>query len=223
MVFFLFGAMAAGLWRVFRNPSSPLQSSRLRFAALLAFLPPYATYLLSNTLRNSIWGNRHLVVSMVPYLALLAMGLVALRPRWIRLTVISIAAVWGLFGFYRVTMYPELRNNMDVLTGQLIALNARDGPSSGPVTVEFLDPYLAFPMSYYLESHYHRKWNLENVAGVDAISGDRVWVGYNHKSWKLAQSPEELLRRRGYEIGPGVWAGDRWDRIGVFLAYRKGN
>ena len=223
MVFFLFGAMAAGLWRVLRHPASPLQSSRLRFAALLAFLPPYATYLLSNALRNSIWGNRHLIVSMVPYLALLAMGLVALRPKWVRLMVISIAAVWGLFGLYRVTMYPELRNNMDVLTGQLIALNARDGPHSGPVTVEFLDPYLAFPMGYYLESHYHRKWNLENVTGVDAISGDRIWVGYNHKSWKLAQSPEELLRRRGYEIGPGVWAGDRWDRIGVFLAYRKGS
>jgi hypothetical protein len=77
-------------------------------------------------------------------------------------------------------------------------------------------------MNYYLESHYHQKWNLVNVASVDEISGDRVWVGYNHKSWKLTESPEELLRRRGYGIGPGIWAGDRWDRIAVFLAYRKG-
>jgi hypothetical protein len=120
-------------------------------------------------------------------------------------------------------MYPELRNNMDVLTGQLIELNARFGDRTGLATVEFLDPYLAFPMSYYLESHYHQKWKLVNVAGVGDIYGNRVWVGYNHKSWKQAQSPEELLRRRGYEIGPGVWAGDRWDRIAVFLAYRKSN
>jgi 4-amino-4-deoxy-L-arabinose transferase-like glycosyltransferase len=216
MVFFLFGAMIAGLWRVFRGVRDPLEMSRLRFAALLAFLPPFATYLLSNMLRNSIWGNRHLIVSAVPYLCLLAMGLVALRPKWARLVVISIAAAWGCFGFYRVTMYPEPRNNMDVLTGQLVEMN---GP--GGATVEFLDPYLAFPMNYYLESHYHQKWNLVNVAGVDAITADRVWVGYNHKSWKLAQSPEDLLRRRGYEIGPGAWAGDRWDRIAVFLAYRR--
>ncbi len=223
MVFFLFGAMAAGLWRVFRAAHDRLQLSRLRFAALLAFLPPVTAYLLSNVLRNSIWGNRHLIVSAVPYLALLAMGLVALRPKWVRFIVISIAAAWGAFGVYRVTLYPELRNNMDVLTGQLVELNARDGPRPGTATVEFLDPYLAFPMNYYLESHYRQKWNLLNVASVDQVSGDRVWVGYNHKSWKQAQSPEELLRRRGYEIGPGAWAGDRWDRIAVFLAYRESN
>jgi len=221
MVFFLFGAMIAGLWRVFRAVPDPLQLSRLRFAALLAFLPPFTAYLLSNVMRNSIWGNRHLIVSAVPYLALLATGLVALRPKWARFIVISIAAAWGGFGLYRVTMYPELRTNMDVLTGQLIELNARYGTRSGAATVDFLDPYLAFPMTYYLESHYRQKWNLVNVAGVDGVSGDRVWVGYNHKSWKLAESPEELLRKRGYEIGPGIWAGDRWDRIAVFLAYRR--
>jgi len=220
MVFFLFGAMLAGLWRVCRATRDPLQTSRLRFAALLAFLPPFATYVLSNMLRNSIWGNRHLIVSAVPYLALLATGLVALRPKWARFIVISVAAAWGAFGLYRVTMYPELRNNMDVLTGQLIGMNARDGARSDPPKIEFLDPYLEFPMNYYLESHYNQKWNLVNVAGVDEISGDRVWVGYNHKSWKLARSPEDLLRARGYEIGAGAWAGDRWDRIAVFLAYR---
>lgn len=220
MVFLLFGAMAAGLWRVFRS-AGPLQTSRLRFAALMAFVPPTATYVLSNFLKNSIWGNRHLVVSVVPYLALLALGLVALRPKWVRFLFIFIAAAWGAFGIYRETLYPELRNNMDVLTGQLLDLNAREGPRAGPVTVDFLDPYLAFPMNYYLESHYHRKWNLVNVASVAEISGDRVWVGYNYKSWKQPQSPEDLLRQRGYEIGPGVWAGDRWDRIAVFLAYRR--
>jgi hypothetical protein len=228
MVFFLFGAMAVGLWRVFRSTDDTLQLSRLRFAALLAFLPPFTAYLVSNAMRNSIWGNRHLIVSVVPYLALLATGLVALRPKWARFMVISIAAAWGAFGVYRVTMFPELRTNMDVLTGQLVRIDAgeRSGSgatTSGATTVEFLDPYLAFPMNYYLETHYGLKWNSVSVGGVDEISGDRVWVGYNHKSWKLAQSPQELLRRRGYEIGPGVWAGDRWDRIAVFLAYRRRN
>jgi hypothetical protein len=219
MVFFLFGAMAAGLWRVFRACHGQLQRRRLSFTALLAFLPPFTAYLLSNVLRNSIWGNRHLIVSAVPYIALLALGLVALRPKWARVVVLSIAGAWGAFGLYRVTMYPEPRNNMDVLTGQLVALNGQVGPDAP--TVEFLDPYLAFPMNYYLETHYHRKWNLMNISGVDQVSGDRVWVGYNYKSWKRPQSPEDLLRARGYEIGPGVWAGDRWDRIAVFLVYRR--
>jgi hypothetical protein len=216
MVFLLFGAMAAGLWRVFLAAAPPARS-RLVFAGLLAFLPPTAAYVLSNFLRNSIWGNRHLIVSAVPYMALLALGLVALRPKWLRFIVIFIAASWGAWSTYRVTSYPELRNNMDVLTGQLVGLNAH---APDPVTIDFLDPYLAFPMTYYLESHYHKQWNLVNVASVDQVAGDRVWVGYNHKNWKLKQSPEELLRRRGYQIGPGVWAGDRWDRIAVFLAYR---
>lgn len=220
MVFFLFGAMTAGLWRVFSAARDRLEISRLRFAALVAFLPPVTAYVLSNVLRNSIWGNRHLIVSAVPFIALLATGLVALRPKWLRLVVILIAALWGTFGIYRVTRFPELRNNMDVLTGQLVALNSKEAPGSSKATVEFLDPYLAFPMTYYLESHYHQSWNLVNVESVGQITGDRVWVGYNYKSWKQPVSPEELLRRRGYTIGPGVSAGDRWDRIAIFLAYR---
>jgi hypothetical protein len=221
MVFFLFGAMAVGLWKVFRKPRPELEQKRLWFAVLLAVFPPVITYFLSNLLRNSVWGNRHLIISTVPYLALLAMALVALRPKWARLIVILIAAGWGAWGAYRVTQCPELRNNMDALTGQLVELNAREGPRSGPVTVYFLDPYLAFPMDYFLAHHYGSKWKLVNVAGVEEISGDRVWVGYNRKSWGRRESPQDLLRARGYEIGPGVWAADRWDRIAVFLAYRK--
>ncbi len=220
MVFFLFGAMLAGLWRVFRAVRGTLQSSRLLFAAMLAFLPPLSAYVVSNILRNSIWGNRHLIVSAVPYLALLATGLVAIRPKWARAMVLAIAAAWGAFGLYRVTLFPELRNNMDVLTGQLVALNEQQSPGATTAIVDFLDPYLAFPMTYFLDSHYHQSWNLLNVDGVEQITADRVWVGYNHKSWKQKQSPEELLRQRGYRIGPGVWAGDRWDRIAIFLAYR---
>lgn len=219
MVFFLFGFMLAGLWRVFRA-AKPLETSRLSFAAMLAFLPPYTAYVVSNMMRNSIWGNRHLIVAAVPYLALLGLGLAALRPKWLRAAVLFIAACWGAFGVYRVTMYPELRNNMDVLTGQLVEFNAHQ---PGQVTIDFLDPYIAFPMTYFLESHYHLHWNLVNVNDIDQITGDRVWVGYNHKNWKLPQSPEDLLRKRGYQIGPGVWAGDRWDRVAVFLAYRKGD
>ena len=189
----------------------------------MAVFPPVATYFLSNLLRNSVWGNRHLIVSTVPYLALLASALIALRPKWARLIAITILAAWGLWGAYRVTMRPDLRNNMDVLTGQLVELQAREGPSSGPVSVYLLDPYLSFPMRYFLESHYHRKWNLVDVPDVSAISGDRVWVAYNYKSWRQPLHPQDLLRARGYEIGPGIWSADHWDRIAIFLAYRKRN
>jgi len=221
MVFLLFFAMAAGLRRVARAAPPGLPTSRLRFAALLAFLPPAAAYLLSNRLPNSIWGNRHLVVSIVPYLALLALGLMALRPKWLRAIVLCLAATWGAWGAWRVIVYPEPRANMDSLTGQLVTLNSQQKPPSSSVTIYLLDPYLAFPMTYYLDSHYRQQWNLVTVPDVSRIYGDRVWVGYNHKTWKQSRSPEDLLRARGYRIGPGVWVGDRWDRFAVFLASRQ--
>jgi uncharacterized membrane protein len=223
MILVVFGVLAASVWRVFRAAQDPLLRGRLRFAALMAVFPPVITYLLSNLLRNSVWGNRHLIVSTVPYLALLASALVALRPKWARLIVITLMAAWGLWGAYRVTMRPDLRNNMDSLTGQLVELQAREAPRPGPVTIYFLDPYLSFSMRYFLESHYGRKWNLVDVPDVSAISGDRVWVAYNYKSWKQPRHPQELLRALGYEIGPGIWSGDHWDRIAIFLAYRKRN
>ena len=220
MVLVLFVALGAGVWRVFRAAETPLQTSRLQFIALLAVFPPVSTYVLSNQLRNSVWGNRHLIVSAVPYMALLAASLIALRPKWVRVAVLTIATGWGLWGAYRVTLAPDPRNNMEVLTGQLVDLNARVGPRGGEPTVYLLDPYLSYPMRYFLDARHHRTWNLKDVASSDAVSGDRVWVGYNYKSWKPAESPEDLLRRRGYKIGPGVWAADHWDKIAVFLAYR---
>ena len=60
-----------------------------------------------------------------------------------------------------------------------------------------------------------------NVLGGCRGTTGQMCIRDSHKSWKLAESPEELLRKRGYEIGPGIWAGDRWDRIAVFLAYRR--
>jgi hypothetical protein len=223
MILMVFGVLAASLWRVFRAAQDPVLRGRLRFAALMAVFPPVVTYLLSNVLRNSVWGNRHLIVSTVPYLALLASAMIALRPKWVRLIVVTLLAAWGLWGAYRVTMRPELRNNMDSLTGQLVELQTHESPRPGPVSVYFLDPYLSFSMRYFLESHYGRKWNLIDVPDVSAISGDHVWVAYNYKSWKDARHPQELLRARGYEIGPGIWSGDHWDRIAIFLAYRKRN
>jgi hypothetical protein len=220
MLYVLLGVMAAGLWQVFRHTSSALEASRLRFLALLAMVPPAATYLLSNMLPESVWGNRHMIVSTIPYLILLAMAIAALRPKWIRYLVMVITAAWICWGAYRVTNYPEPRNNLDVLTGQLVALNASQG-ARGQATIYFLDPYLSFPMRYYLETHYHRKWKLVDVSDPHAVSGDRFWVAYNHKSWKGPGHPQDVMRRLGYQIGPGVWAGDRWDRIGVFLAYRR--
>jgi len=223
MMMLLFGVLAVGLPRAFRETSEPLQNSRLRFMTLLAFFPALSTFVVSNMLRNSVWGNRHLVVSLVPYLTVLAAALVALRPAWLRAGVISIVAAWTVWGAYRVTECPDPRNNLDALTGQLVALNAREGPRTGGVTIYYLDPYLAYPMGYFLESHYHQHWNLVNVRDAADITGDRVWVAYNYKSWTNAQRPQELLRARGYEIGPGVWAADHWDRIAVFLAYRPGH
>lgn len=218
MMTLLFGALALGLPRVLRTAGTALESSRMRFTVLLASVPVLGTFVISNLLRNSVWGNRHLVVSLAPYLTLLAAALLALRPRWLRIGALGLVAVWTSWGAYCVTQRPDPRNNLDVLTGQLVALNA----SAGAVTVYCLDPYLAFPMRYFLESHYGRKWNLVDVPDAAAISGDRVWVAYNYKSWTNPRRPQDLLRARGYEIGPGVWAEDRWDRIAVFLAYRKG-
>jgi hypothetical protein len=221
MVFLVFfPALAAGSWWVFRCSTAALEQSRLRFAALLAFFPPSFTCLISNFLRNSVWGNRHLIVSALPYMALLGAAMVALRPKWLRVIVISVATAWGLYGAYRVTLSPEPRNNLEVLTRQLVGLNRRISPQTTKPTVYFLDPYLAFPVNYYLESDYHLQWRLLPAASVAEISGDRVWVGYNHKSWKGAEPPQDLLRHLGYKIGPGAWSSDRWDRIAVFLAYR---
>jgi uncharacterized membrane protein len=192
--------LAAGL------PRANVRS--LRVVALAATLPPALSFVASNILPQSVWGSRHLIVSAVPYMVLLAASVCALRPRALRHIALALLATWLAWGAYSVTVRPESRLNIEAIVQQL----ANRSGNEAAVTVYSLDGYLPAWMRYYLKPYSRVKWNLVAVRDPGEISGDHFWLAYNTKFWKGSR-PEDILRKRGYEVGRGIWTADEWNRV----------
>jgi hypothetical protein len=115
-------------------------------------------------------------------------------------------AAWIAWGAALAITRPAPHANMEVLARQLEARCAGERE----VTVYSLDRYVPAWMGYYLEG---RKWHLEAIADLAAAKGDRFWLVYNEKFWHEPKTPQQILRERGYETGPGIWAADPLNRF----------
>ncbi|HEX8984417.1 MAG TPA: glycosyltransferase family 39 protein [Bryobacteraceae bacterium] len=200
-------ALAAGRARGVRHP---------RLLVLAAALPPLLSFVLSGAMAESVWGSRHLVLAAVPGMALLAASACALHPAWLRRGTIALLAAWLAWGAYVAVFRPEPQVNLEVLTRQLAARCAGERE----VALYSLDRYLPAWMGYFLESERDTKWRLEAIADPRAATGDRFWLAYNEKFWRDARRPEQILRERGYDVGPGIWAADPWNRL-VLVPVRR--
>jgi uncharacterized membrane protein len=221
MLVLAFVLLAVSLWRrLVGNHNDAVTNQRRRFAVVLAALPPLVSFLVSNILPESVWGNRHLIISAFPYTLLLSIEVTTLRNGWLRRRVLFVFSVWIAWSGYRETVRPEPRLNVEVLVQQVARLAAQSGKS--PVrNIYCLDPYIAFPMRFYFAADTREPWSLVTVSDPTQIRDRATWVAYNRKTWHGAESPQDTFRRQGYEIGLGVWSGDRWDGIVVFEVNHK--
>lgn len=204
--------LAAGLPRVFRDARLAQNTWRPGLLAIACALPPVVSFAASNVLAESVWGVRHLILAAVPYMVLLAVSMSALRPARLRHAAMALMAVWLAWGAWRAVFVPEPQVNLEVLVRQLVE---RSG-SERQVTVYSLDGYLPAWMGYYLEPRRRSEWNVIGIRAPGEVAGDRFWLAYNEKFWRAARRPEDMLRDMGYNVGPGIWAADQWNRI-VFV------
>jgi hypothetical protein len=208
LAFACLALVAAGLRR---------EEARLSVLAAAALLPPALSFAASNVLAESVWSNRHLMVSAAPYILLLAMSVCALRPLAVRHAAIALMGAWLAWGAYRVTLAPEPQANLGAIVSHLVEHSAGERE----VTVYSLDGYLPAWMRYYLEPYGNVKWNLVGIREPREVSGRRFWFAYNDKFWHNKRRPEELLRELGYDTGPGVSVADAWNRIALVPAWRR--
>jgi hypothetical protein len=209
--------VAAGLPRVFRGVATPRDALRLRVLVLAATLPPALSFAASNLLPESVWGSRHLIVSAVPYMILLAVSVCGLRPAALRHVAAVLVAAWLTWGAYQATAAPEPRLNLEAVAHEL----ARRTANERVVTVYSLDGYLPAWIEYYLQPYGRVKWRVIAIREPAAAAGEHFWLAYNEKFWRDSRRPEDLLRQRGYVTGPGIWASDPWNRIAIVPVWRR--
>jgi hypothetical protein len=201
---------------------------------VVSLAPALVMYMVSQWLSQSVWGSRHLIFTLWPFLLVLADVMWNLRPA-ARTAALALIALWS--GFSAKAYSPEdLKIHWDRLT---LAMLDAENSNTARVPLYSVDPYLHYPIWFHLESLKDQRlkqlgpyvnsrkdmallrakaaeFEVHKVANLDEAQGPYFWVGYVDSAWKGPLSPSQMLKLRGCKIGPELNAKDRFQSVTLF-------
>ncbi|HWX53875.1 MAG TPA: glycosyltransferase family 39 protein [Verrucomicrobiae bacterium] len=207
---------------------------------VVSLVPPMVAYLASQWLSQSIWGHRHLVFALWPFLIVLTDTVWKLRPV-ARVGALALVVVWA--GFAVAGYSPEhTKIHWDRLT---LAMLDEEENQSGPVTVYAVDPYLHYPIWFHTESlrgqrlaslgtgvsarqdirlleEKAARFEIKKSPNLDAAQGPHFWIAYVDSSW-TGPPPQQVLEQRGCRTGKPLTAKDRFQSVVLFPVDCPGN
>ena len=220
----------AFLYILYRRREEP----GFHWLVVVSLAPALVTYLVSLWLSQSIWGSRHLIFTLWPFLLVLADVVWRLRTT-ARIMALALIVAWA--GFSAKAYSPEdLKIHWDRLT--LAMLDAENSGASR-VPLYSVDPYLHYPIWFQLESVKDQrltqlgpyvgsrkdmaslrakaaKFEVQKVTSLEAAEGQDFWIGYVDSAWKGPLSPMQIMEQRGCKTGKALNARDRFESIMLF-------
>jgi hypothetical protein len=179
------------------------------FLLIAALLPPLASFAISQFFPQSVWGTRHLIIAIVPFYLLLAISFSIIPLQKLRPAAVAFVAAWIALSLPQL-IHPRPRINYEVLAEMMILRE----PGVDRVQLLIPDRFLKFPLAYQLDRHDPGRWDARTITSLDSgLINGHFWVAYHRDRWKGAKSPAQLLRERGYRVGPGIWVSDDWHRV----------
>lgn len=202
-------------YRRYREP-------RVHWLMLLWIAPAPIAFAVSQWLPQSIWGHRHLLIAIWPFVLLFA-DAVCRMPRLVIAAVMAAAAIWAA---YAAAFHSTDNRKLpyDVLT---LAMLDAEHTSAPRIPIYAIDPYLHYPIGFYLDclktgrggplgprlSSRSDAADLAVKAGrFDAIKTDNIaqaqgsyfWVAWTDSSWHEPLTPPQMLERRGCRAGAQI-------------------
>jgi len=198
---------------------------------LLWIAPAPLAFIASQYLPQSIWGHRHLLFAIWPFAILLADSVVRM-PRWFSIPVIALTGVWAVHAAqFHATDNRKLA--YDTLTWNMVDSSPRN--ATGRIPVYAIDPYLHYPIGFYLDAlKTHRlgpfgpmindttsyveekaqRFDSIKTDTIDQVKGSYFWVGYTDQSWHDPKTPVQILEARGcHTAGPEISERDSFHRV----------
>ena len=235
VVWVMFGMLIAIGLGAFKNRSRRSVGSYGHAVGFLAFFvlgPMLAAFAASVVMKNSIWGQRHLIFVAQPLLVLCVIPFFRLRYRAVRISGILICALWSFLVIQHQLKGDDKKTPYDTLVFRVLASEAQ---RTGPSELYALDRYVHYPFWFYsgvlkaggvtgiaapltppgrevLARAASRLQITQNVSLEDA-RGAHFWVAYSNKRWNRPQTPQEILAQRNCRSGAALSTGDRYHTI----------
>jgi hypothetical protein len=166
--------------------------------ALFAFLPVAVAFAASRVLPQSVWGDRFLIVSAVPYLLLVATAAHRLRPSWLRIVFPALVVIWAAASGAATLHRDDRRFHWDELT-RAVASAEPDGEAR--VRVYAFDPWIAAPIEHSFQVTGADRFQVVLVQDPAELAGEHFWVAYRDTKWAGPRLPQEILRDGGCQVG----------------------
>jgi len=219
----LFPSIVFGVQLVRAGDYHHWKFARLRTALLFAFAPALFFFAASWILPQSIWGTRHLIISVGPFAILTAVALMLLRPYWIKVSVFLLLACWFLLaglvslispapqfiwcaweplGQEMVRAEPDANRAIRVYAFEdLVAYHLWFGlnaTANSRVRVSVIKgtPGLTEDAAYFLPRRF------DDIAVTNQPDGDSFWIAFRDRQWNESSPPLNLFINRGYRAGP---------------------
>jgi 4-amino-4-deoxy-L-arabinose transferase-like glycosyltransferase len=198
--------VAALFWR---SEEGERRSPGFVMLAALAFGPAFAAFAASHVLANSVWRERYLIVSAVPYLLLAAAA--AWRLPNPKLRGVWVAALCAVAVAGAVHGRPsEQRVDVEGLVARMVAAE-RDTP--GEVRVYAFGWRAYSPVRFYLEQSGETRFAVSRVPDASDVEGDRFWIAFTESRLEKADDPRAALAALGYQVGEPLVAGEPGSRL----------
>jgi hypothetical protein len=211
-------AIAWGLRLMAGRISFRSERAGFAFLALFAFLPVAITFAGSFLSSQSLWGERHLIIVAAPYFLLVATAIWKLRKAWLRAGVIVLSVGWACAS----GLHAELADNKKIRWDELVrTIVDKEMPIASEVKVYAFEDYVADPIEFYLGEAGATQFEVKKVEELSQVGGKHFWLGYRDTTWKEEETPEEILRQRGYRVAASESLATPTQKIRVFAVWRK--
>ena len=202
------------------------------FLAFFAAGPMLAAFAASILMKNSIWGQRHLIFVAEPLLVLCVLPFFRLRYRAIRIGGILLCAFWSYMVIHHQLVGDDKKTPYDTLVFRVLASEEN---TTGPIRFYSLDRYVHYPFWFYsgvlrsggetgiaapptpgqrkaLTAVAKRLEIIENTSLQDT-RGSHFWVAYSNTRWLRPQTPQQILTQRKCHVGTALTTGDRFHTV----------
>jgi hypothetical protein len=160
---------------------------------------------------KSIWGERYLLIVVIPFMLLVGIALDKLQPNWLRACFLFLIVVWSVSGGIvhinkgeTTTRVPWQKMIQEMIQSE--PTDARD------VKVFQFNTNINRPIQFYLNELDESRFQTVIVKDATAVEGNHFWVAF-HEAREANLPILEILRNRGYRVDKEITFENSRDKV----------
>lgn len=196
------------------------RNEKFLFAGLFmfAFLPTLAALIASFVMKQSLWGERYLIITSVPYLMLLVTAAWQLKPDVVKKIIIACFLIWAVFAGFLEMYRDESRFRWGEITQKMIEA---DSAGNENIPLFALSELIAVPVKYSLERTGRKDFQVSEVKlhelqNIIRMKQKHFWVGFLRSDWNEARQPQEMFQNAGCRVGTEIVTETSKEKISIF-------